>query len=875
MRRFFVLFLAVFLSVATAWAADDASIQGTITDATGAAIPNADIYLTDAATGAVIHGTGDAAGGFVLTGLAGGSYTLVATKDGFDPYRLTEIQLAAGQRLPFNITLSPRSVDQSVVVNSGGLAGATAQPTQEEIFNSDQTLHLIDRAQIDTTAPVAGAAQIIALTPGANVTGYGDTGATKYTIGVNGVSQGWGGYGGYSGGGALAITFDGVPVVDPATDLWQSPTIPEQFMIQNTNVTYGPGDPADRWYNNIGGGIEFTPVQPTILPHADLALTYGSYDQKNFAVNLTTGVHRGWSGVLAGGVDSGNDFRSAPDGFTNPSKDIAVFSKAIKSFDESSFELGGYYAHGAGYRSQVIPVVANPLITMDGTPTGQQYSQPTSGYFSTLPYNSYNKYDTNEMALIDGRENIHLDDTTTLQNLSWFMHIARSHYRVNDVYSPGPQQDEWNSPHTDTVGDRLLVTKRMPFNTITVGGYFIHALYNSRNNFYNPADGGAKGIVNAGGKIRSSYFNQDDFALTLQDEIRLGHIAEITPGIRYVGFTTGFYNAVQQDFALAGGATLSSTCRYGNFGGTSGTVSVQDACPSANANRSGVEPSVNATLRARTWLQLYGGFMEALRAPQLGGGGGLFQSVDPSSYHLSRQSYYQAGFKIHSEGGGPMSRMLLGAAFYHQNWANQEIDTTLENGNTISADGTSVYKGVNAYFDDNPVAKLHIFANMNVETADYSNYTTVLAPVQQFNGLHVPYVPNSTINAGGLYEIQATRELKLEPMLSFQYIGAQYIFNNNGVDSGGNQFPQPSNQQMASYGTVNFGLKAPYRFMEFDLNAENLLNTKYLIYEYTSFGSYFNTNPNGLTGQTGPVAGYNIAYPGAPVTVYGGINFHF
>ncbi len=107
------------------------------------------------------------------------------------------------------------------MVNAGELAGATPEPTQQELFTSDQTFRLIDRKQIETTGPVAGAAQIIALPPGANVTGYGDTGATKYTIGVNGVSQGRGGYGGYTGGGALGITLDGVPVVDRATDLWQ------------------------------------------------------------------------------------------------------------------------------------------------------------------------------------------------------------------------------------------------------------------------------------------------------------------------------------------------------------------------------------------------------------------------------------------------------------------------------------------------------------------------------------------------------------------------------------------------------------------------------------------------------------------------------
>jgi iron complex outermembrane receptor protein len=150
--------------------------------------------------------------------------------------------------------------------------------------------------------------------------------------------------------------------------------------------------------------------------------------------------------------------------------------------------------------------------------------------------------------------------------------------------------------------------------------------------------------------------------------------------------------------------------------GSPGNITDQGSNCGGLENRSGLEPSVNATVRTLPWLQLYGGFTEALRSPEVGGGGGLFQSVDPSSYHLSRQEYTQGGFKIHHEGTGALNSMLITGTFYHQHWAAQEIDTTLENGDTISANGTSKYQGFNASFDD-PIARIHIFANMNVETS--------------------------------------------------------------------------------------------------------------------------------------------------------------
>ncbi|MHB1023950.1 MAG: carboxypeptidase regulatory-like domain-containing protein [Acidobacteriaceae bacterium] len=873
MRKLLVLTLVTFFSALTMWAAATSGVSGKVADPSGALIPNAVVTLTSTSTNASVHAETDADGAFTINNLAAGNYTLVVTKAGFTPFRQQTLHLHHGQMFATSITMALSSVQQSVVVNAGTLDGATPQPSQEQVFESNQSVRVLDRMQMDAVGPVAGAAQIVSMTPGANVTGYGNTGATKYTITLNGINQGWGGYGGFTGGGSLGVTFDGVPIVDPGTGLWQSPTIPQTDMIQNTNVTYGPGDPADRWYTNIGGAVEFTPVQPRSGRHGDVNVIYGRYNQKNISFDLTTGIHRGWSTVFAGGAGQGDDFRNSPDGFKNPSKDLAIFSKTVKNFQRGSLEFGGYYAHSGGYRAQVIPIADNPGITMDGQPGSQLYSQKSSGFYSTIPYNSYNKYDTNEMALLYGRENVQLDDTTSLQNLSWYMHIARSHYRLNDVYSPGAQLNEWNSPYTDTIGDKFLLTKRLPLNTINVGAYFVHALYNSRNNFYNPAYGGAKRVVNIGGKIRSGYFDQDNFAILAQDDIHPLSILHITPGIRLVGFQTGYSNKSLQDFTFAQGVTLSSRCPL--LGTTTpGNTKDQGATCDAQENRTGVEPSVSATVRAMPWLEVYGGYLEALRSPQMGGGGGLFQSVDPASYHLQRGSYYQAGFKIHTEGTGFRNGLLFGAAYYHQKYANQEIDTTNEAGDTISANGTSAYHGMNIFFDDDPIGHLHIFANANVEGAKYTSYVvggevvnnvnTCTAPdgsqisgCQSYNGSPVSYVPNSTVNAGAFYDFKPTSTLDIQPTASFQFIGSQHIFNNvNGA---------PSTQTMPGYGTMNLGVKVPFHMVDFKLNALNVLNKKYNEYEYISSGGYFGT----------PTGGYTLAYPAAPATVYGGVSVHF
>jgi iron complex outermembrane recepter protein len=842
-----------FCCAALTFAQTQATITGRVLDPSATSVPGVSIALTNLSTRNVSQSVSDSNGNYTLTHVPPGSYSLRASKAGFEPYDRS-VRLQSGQTLTAVINLSVSAVQQTVVVNGGSVLGATAEPSESDVFLSSQTERVIGRTQMDMLGPVAGAAQVVNLAPGARVTGYGNTGATKYTISLNGINQGWGGYGGYTGGASLGITFDGIPIVDLATGLWQSATIPQMQIIQNTSVTYGPGEPLQRWYTNVGGSVEFTPLQPGNQFHGDLMLTYGSYNQKNLQFDISSPVYKGWSTILAGGGGLGDDFRSSPDGFGSPSKDLAIYSKTIKTFQQSSLDFGGYFAHSAGYRSQVIPTTPVAGITLDGTPSGALYSQQTSGFYSILPYDNYNKYDVNEMALLHARENIHINDQTQFENLTWYMHIYRLHDRLNDVYSLGPQQDEWNDPHTNTYGDQVTIIRNLPMNLVGVSGYFIHALYNTRNNFYNAADGGAGGehIVNIGGKIRSGYFNQNDGAIALQDAFHPTSSLTITPGIRWVRFSASYYDGAQQDFTLAPGVVLSGHCPT-TLIATTGNTKNQGASCGNFETRYGFEPSINASYRVRPWLTLYGGYMEALRSPSLGGGGGLFQSTDPYSYHLSRSRYGQFGFKIYTEGTGVLNNLIYGTNVYRVTYSAQEIDIGLANGDTIAANGAARYQGLNYFLDDDPARNLHVFLNGNVEGSHYTNYNVGgLA----YDGSPVPYVPSSTFNLGATYNLKVAG-VTLIPVGAFQFVGRQNIFDNT--------VGAPSNLTMPSYGTLNLGVTAPFKHFDLLLNGLNILNRGYNQYLYISSGGYFGTS----------FGGYQLAYPGAPSTIYGSVRLHF
>ncbi|MGC8530931.1 MAG: TonB-dependent receptor [Acidiphilium sp.] len=771
----------------------------------------------------------------------------------FNPAKPILLAALLGSTALMPVMAWAQAINAGEVSATGGqaISGATPQPTKKQIFKSGQTIRVLDKQLQNQAGPVGGAARALSYAPGVNVNTYGNTGSTKATITLNGVVQGWGGYAGYTQDGAIAVTFDGVPIADVVTGLWQSPTIPQLGMIQNTNVIYGPGNPVDRWYNNIAGEFQFTPIQPTAKAGADLNLTYGSNAQENLEFDVRSGEIDGWSTVLAGGFGQGDSFRTASDGFKNPSRNYAFYGKTIKTFTDGSFELGGYVAQSRGYRAQVIPFSPVAGVTLNGQPNGPLYSQPTSGYYSTLPYSSYNKFDGNQLYMAYARENIDLDQFTSLHNLTFFTRIDRLHSRLNDVYNLGAQQDEHNNPYTFSFGDKLYLTAKLPYNTVKLGGYYIYSQYNSRNNFYNPAAPyfGNPDVINAGGKTRSSYFDQNNVSAFIQDDIHPIPILHITPGIRIEQFMVNYSPETLQDFTLAPGAA-------GNFKN-------QSAGPADHQTRTGLAPSLAANLQVLPWLAVYGSYSEEWKSPQLGGGGGFFQktSLPGSLYQLEFGQEFQAGFKAHLDHAGLFNRLLVGVNYYHLRYSKQSIPITNAAGNTVIASGTSEYNGVNMYLDDNPVYNLHLTANANVEQAKYTTYNV---NGNDYSGSPVSYVPNLLLNLGAYYDIPVG-EMVIQPKGWFQYTGSQYIFSD--ITSA------PTRQKMGGYGVFNLSVKlstpvhVPYagtRKVDVTLTALNVLDRRYHSYSVVSAGGYFGGTP-----------GYLMGYPGAPLSIFGTIGIHF
>ena len=886
MKKLLFMFLVLLYSAPMALAQNSAVVNGKVVDTAGAVIPDAAVSLTDLATQKVLHTTTGQDGQYTFSGIPSNPQLVVIEKSGFQSFT-QRVSLATQASVTVNATLAVATLEDSVVVRGTVVPEAEPVPTRDDVMLTNRTVRVLDRKQLDAAGPMAGGAQMMASTPGANVVGYGETGATKYTVLLNGIQQGWAGEAtSFTAPGSLGITYDGVPVADPATGLWQSATVPQNLLMQNLDVTYGPGSPDARWYTDVGGRVEFTPIQPTEGMHASVAATYGQFNQRNIAFVMNTGNIRGWSTVVGGGLGDGDDYRVAPDGFANNTRDGSAFGKTVRSFAAGSFAFGAYYAKAGGYRPTVIPTTDQGVLE----PNGSSFSQATTGFYSALPFDAYNKYDTNELAMVYGRENLLLNETTTLTNMTWYDHIRRLHRRNNDFLpsSGGAGQvNEYNNPHSNIFGDDVALTKVLPWNTAKIGGYLLHEVYNSRNNFFDYSQGGngSIGLANIGGKIRSGYFQQDDVSFFAQDDFHPIPQIHITPGVRVVGFGTSYSDQAQHDFTFAPGVVLRTHCSlypvppsgstpaagqlidpYYNLFGVP-NLNDQGSLCGAHESRSAVEPSINVGVTPLPWLTIYGGYDVTYRSPALGGGGGMFQSVDPAFYTLAKGAYSQVGVKVHYRNAPLLRDFIVGADYFHLDYTNQEIDFETASGLEISGGGNSTYHGVDAFFDDDPIRNLHIFVNFAGEAASFSTYivggpslaecTAQGITCLSYNNLPVSYVPKVTLNAGFYYGIEHKERVLVEPRFWFQYTGSQYLWSNlTGA---------PTNQLMPSYTTANLAFTVPVKRFNLSLNIMNLFGSQYNQWEYISSGGYFGTT----------TSGYINAYPGAPRTVYGTITYQF
>ena len=143
MRRMWYSLVIICLTVAVGRAQDyRATVLGTVTDPSGAAIVGAQIAITNTATGIVTRSAANSDGAYVVPFLAPGTYTLEVQESGFESMQQTSILLQANQSMRINVELKPGAVATKVTVTSETPLLNTANANNGQTVDAQQLVTL-------------------------------------------------------------------------------------------------------------------------------------------------------------------------------------------------------------------------------------------------------------------------------------------------------------------------------------------------------------------------------------------------------------------------------------------------------------------------------------------------------------------------------------------------------------------------------------------------------------------------------------------------------------------------------------------------------------------------------------------------------------
>jgi len=158
-----VLLLLVFFA-SPSQAQYRASIQGSVTDPTGAVIPDATLTLTNPATNETVVRTSNGEGIFNFNALPADHFTLVVTRDGFKKKVLNDLQLIPEQPNALNIQLELGAETQTVTVNASLAPAMDTETANNGRTISENEIQHMPAFQRDVT-------QLIQLAPGVQADG--------------------------------------------------------------------------------------------------------------------------------------------------------------------------------------------------------------------------------------------------------------------------------------------------------------------------------------------------------------------------------------------------------------------------------------------------------------------------------------------------------------------------------------------------------------------------------------------------------------------------------------------------------------------------------------------------------------------------------
>jgi len=159
-RRSLTVWLAFFVVLLTAstaaMAQDNATINGTVVDSTGAVVPNAAITITNPATGQVRESVSNTSGAYRFANVGVGTYTLSASVSGFQKYTKTDVVVDVAATVEADITLTVGSQSQTVTVAAEALQVQSETSEVSTLISGEQVSQLATNGRNVTSLAALG-----------------------------------------------------------------------------------------------------------------------------------------------------------------------------------------------------------------------------------------------------------------------------------------------------------------------------------------------------------------------------------------------------------------------------------------------------------------------------------------------------------------------------------------------------------------------------------------------------------------------------------------------------------------------------------------------------------------------------------------------
>jgi hypothetical protein len=151
-----VVFSATLFFTSGISAQENATITGTVTDPSGAVVPNVTISLTNPATGQVRNASSNTSGIYTFSNVGIGNFTLSAAGTGFQTFTRTGIVVNVAQSLKEDITLAVGSQGQTVTVRADALQVQSETSELSTLISGEQVSQLATNGRNVTALAALG-----------------------------------------------------------------------------------------------------------------------------------------------------------------------------------------------------------------------------------------------------------------------------------------------------------------------------------------------------------------------------------------------------------------------------------------------------------------------------------------------------------------------------------------------------------------------------------------------------------------------------------------------------------------------------------------------------------------------------------------------